>query len=136
MLDAKETILKVKARKWDQLNNELDLARVVVGPRLIVIRNFSARLSTWFSSSLRAQAVDYRDHLNALVTDGQTRVNISAATEYVLGMKIIAFSRGILTVTSSVGGYTAPLECYGGVVVVPRRHLLLTYFLVFFITCR
>lgn len=46
-------------------------ARVVVGQEGRAIRDFSERLCTRYTLSIRAQAGNYRERLNALLADAQ-----------------------------------------------------------------
>lgn len=57
VLDTKEVTLREKVQKCDQLNYALGLARIIVGRSQRIIRDFSERVCTEYTSSMPAQVV-------------------------------------------------------------------------------
>lgn len=68
-LDAKRTTLKATVRECVKLNCYLRSAQAAVSQGKRVIHHFSERISTGYTSSMLAQAGDYRDCLNPFLTD-------------------------------------------------------------------
>lgn len=119
VLDAKEATLRAKFRDCVQLNYDLGAARATVGRGERVTNELAEEVYTGYIPSMRAQASDYRDHLNVLLANAELR------GEYLGGYQVRVWDEGHSSHLrdadgiKELGGRTPTPQGNGKVVVSP-----------------